>query len=145
MRSPISSCRPVAPTVHSTFSMSPSRSGIHNIRTKKSFRRRLRKSLTPAEAFLWAHLKDRQLAGKKFRRQVSIGRYIVDFYCPECDLVVELDGAPHFSTTRDRYEEERTNYLAAQGVTVIRFENKDVFDNIDSVLEIIKDRTQLRL
>jgi very-short-patch-repair endonuclease len=84
--------------------MSHGKWGIRNIRSKKSFRKRLRKTLTPAEAALWRRLQGRQLLGKKFRRQHSVGRYIVDFYCPECRVAIELDGAGHFSITIDEYE-----------------------------------------
>ena len=85
------------------------------------------------------HLKGRQCDGKKFRRQESIGRYIVDFYCPESRVIVELDGARHFSTTVDEYETTRTAFLESLGLKVIRFENRDVFENIEGVLERIQN------
>jgi very-short-patch-repair endonuclease len=91
--------------------MTPSRDGIHNILSKKKFRKQLRSSLTAAEALLWRLLQRRQLEGKKFRRQSSIGRYIVDFYCPECRLVIELDGEQHFSITIDEYEAGKNEIL----------------------------------
>src|SRR5262245_36849781 len=62
----------------------------------KTRRRELRNNPTPAETILWKYLQRRQILGKKFRRQYSIGRYIVDFFCVECDIAIELDGAPHF-------------------------------------------------
>ena len=114
--------------------MTPSRDGIHNILSKKKFRKQLRSSLTAAEALLWRLLQRRQLEGKKFRRQSSIGRYIVDFYCPECRLVIELDGEQHFSITIDEYETERTKFLEGQGLKVLRFENKDLHQNIEAGL-----------
>jgi very-short-patch-repair endonuclease len=89
--------------------------GIRNVRSKKSFRKLLRKTLTPAEAVLWRRINGRQLLGKKFRRQHSVGRYIVDFYCPECRVAIELDGARHFSITIDEYERSRTRYLEELG------------------------------
>ena len=122
--------------------MSPPRSGIYNTSSKQSFRRKLRKSLTPAEAVLWTQLKNRQLDGRKFRRQVSIGRYFVDFYCPECRLVIELDGERHYSMTIDEYETERTKYLERMGLKVIRFENKDVFENLEFVVQVIRENLQ---
>ena len=118
--------------------MSPSRNGIHNILSKKRFRKELRNSLTPAEAALWKCLQRSQLHGKKFRRQISIGRYIVDFYCPECRLIVELDGAPHFEPNADVYENDRTAYLEGLGLSVIRFENQAIHDDIEAVLECIR-------
>jgi very-short-patch-repair endonuclease len=115
--------------------VSPSK--VFNLPAKKRFRKELRKSMTAAEAVLWKSLKCRQILGRRFRRQVSIGRYIVDFYCPECGLVIELDGDAHFSMTRDEYEMERTRYLEEQGLKVIRFENNEVYE-IEAVLERIK-------
>jgi very-short-patch-repair endonuclease len=119
--------------------MPPRRSGIYNTRSNKNFRKQLRNSLTAAEAVLWQTLKGRQLLGKKFRRQVSIGRYIVDFYCPEAGLVIELDGERHFSITIDEYEAQRTKYLEEDGLRIIRFENKELYDNLEGVLETIKE------
>jgi very-short-patch-repair endonuclease len=110
----------------------------YNLPSKKPFRKILRKALTPAEAVLWKSLQRRQLLGRKFRRQTSIGPYIVDFYCAECALVVELDGAAHFSITMDEYESARTRYLEREGLKVIRFENQELYDDIESVLETIK-------
>ena len=71
-----------------------------------------------------------------------MGRYIVDFYCPECGLVIELDGARHFSITIDKYEAERTRYLEAEDLRVIRFENKELYENLEGVLETIKRALQ---
>ena len=119
--------------------MPPRRSGIYNTRSNKNFRKQLRNSLTAAEAVLWQNLKRLQLLGKKFRRQVSIGRYIVDFYCPEARLVIELDGDRHFSITIDEYEAQRTKYLEEEGLRIIRFENKELYDNLEGVLETIKE------
>jgi len=98
--------------------------------------------MTAAECVLWQSLKGRQLVGKKFRRQMSIGRYIVDFYCPEARLVIELDGERHFSITMDDYEAERTKYLEQEGLKVIRFENKELYDNLGRVMETIKQALQ---
>jgi very-short-patch-repair endonuclease len=94
--------------------------------------------LTPAEALLWKCLQRSQLLGKKFRRQFSIGHYIVDSYCPECRLAVELDGQGHFAINADKYEAERTKYLGSCGIRVLRFDNKVLFDNLEAVLEAIK-------
>ena len=90
---------------------------IHNRNEKKSKRVELRNSRTAAET-LWKHLQRRQLEGKKFRRQHSIGPYIVDFYCPECRLIVELDGQPHYEFIADVYEAERTKYFSQFGIKV---------------------------
>src|SRR5262245_29777228 len=117
--------------------MSDEKWGIRNSRSKKAFRKELRNFSTPAEAVLWKSLQRRQLFGKKFRRQHSFGRYIVDFYCPECRLIVELDGESHNSITIDDYEAERTRFLEGLGLKVIGFENQELLENLEGVLEMI--------
>jgi very-short-patch-repair endonuclease len=108
---------------------------IHNEKRLKAIRRALRNETTSAEAELWKYLQKSQLKGRKFRRQHSIGPYVVDFYCPVEKLAVELDGEPHNAPNRRDYDSEREAYLQAQGVRVVRFENRVVFENIDVVLE----------
>jgi very-short-patch-repair endonuclease len=122
--------------------MNERRRGTYNTAKQKEFRKKLRNSMTAAECVLWQSLKGRQLLGKKFRRQISIGRYIVDFYCAEARLVVELDGERHFSMTMDEYEAERTLYLEQEGLKVIRFENKELSEHLEGVLETIKQALQ---
>jgi very-short-patch-repair endonuclease len=95
--------------------------------------RRLRRDQTDAERVLWLRLRDRRLGGLKFKRQVPIDRYVVDFLCAEARLVVELDGGQH--ATRD--ESNRTKILEAMGYLVVRFWNNDVLENTDGVLEEI--------
>lgn len=112
---------------------------IHNLKYLKTYRKNLRKSLTPAEAFLWSRLQNRKLEGRKFRRQHSIGNYIADFYCPEERLVVELDGQGHFNEEAVEYDAMRTQYLNKLGIKVIRFENKMLFENLEEVLLVIKE------
>jgi very-short-patch-repair endonuclease len=93
---------------------------------------------------LWKHLQKGQLLGRKFRRQYSIGRYIVDFLCTECDLAIELDGAPHFGDLGEEYEAQRAAFLEALGFEVIRFENRIVAQNIEAVLETIREAIRNR-
>jgi very-short-patch-repair endonuclease len=122
--------------------------GVYNTTKSADHRNKLRKSLTPAEAVLWKCLQQSRLLGRKFRRQFSIDRYIVDFYCPECRLAIELDGQGHFVINVDSYEVERTKYLENSGIRILRFENKVIFENLDAVLEAIKaaltDETSVR-
>ncbi|GGG54969.1 hypothetical protein GCM10011414_26030 [Croceivirga lutea] len=101
-------------------------------------RKELRKNLTPAEAFLWKHLKAKQLGGKRFQKQHSIGTYIVDFYCASEKLVIELDGEVHNNPVAEAYDEKRTEFIASLGITVIRFENEMVFKHLSSVLAEIE-------
>jgi very-short-patch-repair endonuclease len=110
-----------------------------NIPPLKTRRRELRNDPTAAEYVLWQHLKGRQLLGKKFRRQYSISRYIVDFFCVECDLAIELDGAPHYQELKLEYEAQRTEFLEGLGVQILRFENRIVHENLDAVLETIRE------
>ena len=95
--------------------------------------RPMRHVSAPAEQVLWRCLRNRRLNGFKFRRQVPAGRYVADFYCAECRLVVEADGSSHF----DRVEEDRarTEWLNANGYAVVRYRNTDVFDHLIPVLE----------
>ena len=111
---------------------------IHNLETSNTRRKQLRENLTPAEALLWTNLKKSQLDGKKFRRQHSIGPYIVDFFCPECRLAVELDGDAHMTGSGAEADERRTKVLKHFNVRVIRFENKEVFDNLEGVIAQIQ-------
>jgi very-short-patch-repair endonuclease len=116
--------------------MDPKR--IRDRQFNKEFRQTLRSSLTTAEAVLWNSLKKRQLCGKKFRRQAGIGRYVVDFLCDECGLVIELDGNGHFSPNIDQYDDPRTKYLEKQGLKVLRFENIEIMEDLERVLATIK-------
>jgi RNA methyltransferase, TrmH family len=111
---------------------------IHNRQYLKQNRKDLRNNATSAEATLWTFLSGSKVLGKKFRRQHSIGNYIVDFYCPSERLVIELDGAGHFTTSGYEYDEERTKYLNSLGIRVVRFENDEVFRATEAVLEKIK-------
>jgi len=110
----------------------------HTKSSLKLTRKKLRSKLTPAEAFLWKYLKSKQLDHKRFTRQHSIGSYVVDFYCPSQKLIIELDGEVHFNHAAEEYDKKRTAFLNEAGFTVIRFENKMVFEHLSSVLDEIK-------
>ena len=103
----------------------------------KKYSRVLRKDLTDAEQLLWRHLRANQL-GIKFRRQHSVGRYILDFACISAQLAIELDGGQHIEMyTQDT---ERTAWLEDKGWRILRFWNNEVFDNVDGVLAHILSR-----
>ena len=111
----------------------------HNQLQQKELRRELRTHGTIAEATLWQMLKSRQIEGFKFRRQFGIGPYILDFYCPELRLCIELDGQPHFTPEGYEYDLHRTEYLNRfHGIQVMRFENIDVFCYPENVLSEIR-------
>ncbi|MFN0117611.1 MAG: endonuclease domain-containing protein [Elusimicrobiota bacterium] len=97
------------------------------------FARQLRKDQTKAESVLWYQLRSRRFFGYKFKRQVPLGPYIVDFYCYELKLVIEVDGGHHDESRF--YDEIRSRYLNTQGLTVIRFWNNEVLSQIEAVLE----------
>jgi very-short-patch-repair endonuclease len=114
------------------------RNQIHNRKELKPFHKELRNHLTPAEATLWRHLQRSQLGGRKFRRQHSVGYYILDFYCPSEKLCVELDGEGHFTKDGADYDRVRTSYLNRLNIRVLRFENWEVFENPEEVLRGIR-------
>ena len=105
-------------------------------------RRELRNNSTPEEAVLWTQIKSRKIKGYKWRRQHPIGSYILDFYCPEAKLCIELDGAAHNTYSGAREDNIRTSFLNNKGIKVIRFENRLIWDNIDYVLEIIEQELE---
>lgn len=112
---------------------------IHNRKELEKRRKALRNNATSAESFLWKHLQKSQLDGRKFRRQHSIKNFIVDFYCPSEKLIIELDGEVHFNQEQADYDLYRTLELKKLGFTVIRFENKMVFDLLPSLLMEIRE------
>jgi very-short-patch-repair endonuclease len=112
---------------------------IFNKKELRPKRKELRNNSTYAEVFFWQQVKGRQLEGRKFRRQTSIGNYVVDFYCPEEKLVVELDGEVHFDEEAIKYDKKRTEFLESVGLTVIRFENNDVLKDTEYVLGKINE------
>ena len=97
--------------------------------------RRMRRNMTPAEKTLWEALRRKQLGGLKFRAQHPVGPFVLDFYCPACKLVVELDGGVHKDQAVQ--DEARTRQLEDYGYTVIRFRNEEVLGDLASVLERI--------
>jgi very-short-patch-repair endonuclease len=102
------------------------------------YARDLRHPLTPAERKVWAAVRNRGL-GYKIRRQHPISRFIADFYCAEAKLVIEIDGDYHAEPAQAEYDAARTAWLEAHGHHVIRFSNREVYENFDGVLEAIRE------
>jgi very-short-patch-repair endonuclease len=102
-----------------------------------SHAKELRRSQTEAEQKLWALLRNRQVKGKKFRRQHAIANYVVDFYCHECKLAIELDGLHHKTTEAKEYDNARTKLLSEYGIIVLRFWNAEVMNEPERVLQQI--------
>ena len=107
---------------------------LRNNLALKQRRRELRRNQTEAEKTLWTCVRNRQLYGVRFFRQYSIGPYILDFYCPQMKLAIELDGGQHIENGRKEYDEARSAYLQAHGIDVIRFRNHDILNQTESVL-----------
>jgi very-short-patch-repair endonuclease len=104
----------------------------------REFARELRQPQTPAEAILWKYLRNRNLE-YKFRRQHPIKFFIIDFYCPQVKLCIEIDGDTHITKEQRNYDTARTEYLESLGHKVVRFTNNDVRFNIHAVVQAILD------
>ena len=108
----------------------------------KPFARELRKNMTDAELHLWNRVRRKQLNGYQFYRQKNIGNYIVDFYCPAAKLIIELDGSQHYTEEGKEKDGIRDSYLAGLGFKVIRFTDREVFENTTGVLQRIFEYLQ---
>jgi very-short-patch-repair endonuclease len=100
----------------------------------------LRRTETPAEMKLWEYLRNRRLNGLKFRRQHLVDKYVLDFYCHECKLAVEIDGGIHDEKMNRLYDAARTTDLNDAGINVIRFRNEEVMDDVDGVIKKIAEQ-----
>ena len=105
--------------------------------TLAQFARQLRINQTDCEQLLWQKLRSRQIAHLKFRRQFPCPPYVLDFYCAELKLAIELDGGQHYEKQGLTYDQRRTNHLYHQGIQVIRFSNLEILQQMDDVLEQI--------
>jgi very-short-patch-repair endonuclease len=103
--------------------------------------RRLRKQMTDAERALWFLLRRKQIEAHRFRRQVPIGRYIVDFACLEARLVIEVDGSQHAESRADK---ERDAWLRSQNFRALRFWNNDVLHNQDGVIQLVLEMLEAK-
>jgi len=106
----------------------------------KEYRKLLRVNSTTPERVLWKYLKNSQLEGRKFRRQHSFKKYILDFYCAEEKLAVELDGEHHFTIAGFENDTKRDDLLLMYGIRTLRIENEHVFKNMEGVLSLIKSQ-----
>jgi very-short-patch-repair endonuclease len=103
----------------------------------KQLSRNLRTNMTDAEKLLWSKIRGKQLKGLQFYRQKIIGNYIADFYCPKSKTVIEVDGGHHYSDAGKEKDQIRDDYMKGNGITVIRFSDREVLKNIEAVLEEI--------
>lgn len=116
---------------------------IFNLHKFKYKRKTLRNDSTKAEILLWDKLKRSQFLNLKFRRQQGIGRYVVDFYCPELKLVIELDGASHNNSDSIEYDLIRSEFFNEQDIKVLRFTNENVYSNLSSVLNTMAREVEI--
>ena len=110
---------------------------VHNKKSLEEIRRNLRQESTPAEEFFWQQLRGSKLNGLKFKRQHSIGNYVVDFYCASKRLIVELDGEVHNTKEQKEKDKHRDENLAEMNFNILRFTNEDVLLNFQSVINKI--------
>ena len=103
-----------------------------------------RSMMTDAERYLWNYIKNEQI-GVRFRRQHIIGDYIVDFICLKQKLIIEVDGGYHNNPTQQQKDRIRQNWLESMGYKVLRFNNNDIFHDIESVITIIKQNISIDL
>ncbi len=103
----------------------------------KHIARRLRKEMTLSERTLWSQLRRKQLRGVQFYRQKPIGSYFVDFYAPKSKLVVEVDGLHHLRSAHSQNDAERDSYLESAGLQVLRFNNIQILQELDAVVDVI--------
>ena len=115
---------------------------VFNNKAYTARRKALRRSLSKAEAVIWLHLSRKQMNGFKFRRQYSVNQYVIDFYCPELKLAIEIDGDSHYGYLSEKYDNERQKYIESFGIHFMRFTNDDVYNNIDGVLQMIYEWTE---
>jgi len=111
---------------------------LNNLNVLTPIRKELRNNATESEQFLWQFLKGSQLGGRKFRRQHSIGLFVLDFYCPSERLALELDGAVHDTTDAKQHDEDRQKAIEGLEITVLRFRNEAVLETINQVLAEIE-------
>ncbi|WP_395732132.1 endonuclease domain-containing protein [Prosthecobacter sp.] len=105
------------------------------------FARKLRQDATDPEALLWACLRNRRVNKRKFRRQHPRVPYVLDFYCADLKLAIELDGGQHNTTEGKQHDKAREAFLRSQGIETLRFTNDEMMQNTDGVMNVIWDRT----
>ena len=115
----------------------------NNLKEQAVIRQTLRSEGTAAEAVLWLSLKGRQIEGMRWRRQFGVGPYILDFYCPQLRLCIELDGAQHYTMQGEENDAQRDEWLLREhGIRTLRFENKMVFVDHDGMVQYIREVTR---
>jgi very-short-patch-repair endonuclease len=114
-------------------------------RKLKPLARNLRSNMTDAEQLIWSKIRRKQITDAQFYRQKNIGNYIVDFYCAKRKLIIEVDGGQHYNREVMKKDQERNRYLQGLGLTMLRFSDIDVLNNIDGVVERIHEHLKSSL
>ena len=114
-----------------------------NEKDQKLLRQNLRNNKTAPEAVFWQVVKGKQIDGLKFRRQYGFGPYVLDFYCPEIRLCIELDGEVHKSADADEYDRMRTQFLNENDITVKRYDNEVVYRNVEGIIREIREHREM--
>ena len=115
----------------------------YNKSSDKEKRRKLRQNQTSAEDLVWRQLRNRQLLGYKFKRQYSVDHFVIDFYCPELKLAVELDGASHNNPEQIEYDIKRQKYLEEFNIKFVRIKDEDLFGNTNQAFMKIENTIKL--
>ncbi len=115
---------------------------IFNRVEEKPKRRALRNEMTKAERIIWSRLSRRQIEGARFLRQYSVEHFVLDFYCPELKLAIEIDGATHFTPEAQDYDAMRQTHIEQYGIRFLRFTNDDVYYRLNGVVEKIRATVQ---
>ncbi|MBD2511230.1 endonuclease domain-containing protein [Nostoc muscorum FACHB-395] len=112
---------------------------LYNQSSEKQKRQTLRNNMPPCEKIVWAKLRNQQIESYKFRRQYSIDRFVVDFYSSELRLAIEIDGDSHYQDGVPEYDRDRQAFLESKGTRFLRFTNQEVYQDIDGVVEKIRE------
>ena len=110
---------------------------LYNRISEKDKRQSLRNNMPPAEQLVWARLKGKQIENCKFRRQYSVGAFVIDFYTVEIKLAIEIDGDSHFTDGAEVADRERQSFIESSGIRFLRFTNRQVYEELDAVIEAI--------
>jgi len=105
----------------------------------------LRKTMTDAELILWSRVRNKQICNVQFNRQKPLGPYIVDFYASSVNLVIELDGGQHYEFNQVKKDQKRDSFLKSLGLIVLRFDNSQIFKELDAVLDVVYREIQKSL
>ena len=111
---------------------------LYNRKKDNEKRKKLRHEMSKAEVLLWCELKGKQFSGYKFRRQYGVGGFVIDFYCPELRLAIEVDGATHSTDEEIEYDKKRENIISDYNIYFFRFINEEIYSDLHNVKEKIR-------